>query len=148
MMFFRPWRWKIIIGSTRLRKGCVYRPGCWTKNRGKTPKMDGENFMVPNPMNKWMIWGETPLLLVQHPYLTNLDFPEIAGGPISLPKRYILSSQHRPHNGSSTWLPGKPMTAWKTNHDCLENLQKTLKHEVIISILDIFSISHVTPPEN
>ena len=26
------------------------------KDRGKTPKMDGENFME-NPMNKWMIWG-------------------------------------------------------------------------------------------
>ena len=26
--------------------------------------------MVQNPMNKWMIWGETPLFLVQHPSAT------------------------------------------------------------------------------
>ena len=30
--------------------------------------MDGENFME-NPINKWMIWGENPLFLVQHQYL-------------------------------------------------------------------------------
>ena len=32
-----------------------------SKNRGKTPKMDGEN-KGSNPMNKWMIWG-VPLFL-------------------------------------------------------------------------------------
>ena len=34
--------------------------------------MDGENtVMVPNPMNKWMIWGvKNHLFLVQHPYRT------------------------------------------------------------------------------
>ena len=35
--------------------------GCWTKNRGKTPKMDGENH--GKPYLKWMIWGENPLFL-------------------------------------------------------------------------------------
>ena len=28
-----------------------------SKNRGNNPKMDVENFMVPNPMHKWMIGG-------------------------------------------------------------------------------------------
>ena len=23
----------------------------------KTPKMDGENYFIENPMKKWMIWG-------------------------------------------------------------------------------------------
>ncbi len=33
-----------------------------SKNRGKTPKMDGENNGKPeNPMNKWMIWGFSPI---------------------------------------------------------------------------------------
>ena len=35
---------------------------CQPKNRGILPlKMDGENFME-NPMNKWMIWGENPII--------------------------------------------------------------------------------------
>jgi len=29
-----------------------------SKNRGKTPKMDGEN--NGKPLLKWMIWGEKP----------------------------------------------------------------------------------------
>ena len=39
-----------------------------SKNSG-TPKWMVK-IMVPNPMNKWMIWGEfsTPYFLVQHPY--------------------------------------------------------------------------------
>ena len=36
--------------------------------------MDGLELMG-NPMNKWMIWGETPLFLVQHPSV----FVEICG---------------------------------------------------------------------
>jgi len=31
-----------------------------SKNRGKHPKMDGEN-NEKNPINPWMIWGENPL---------------------------------------------------------------------------------------
>ena len=34
------------------------------------PKMDGENVMVPNPMNKWMIWvGFPPIFGNTHIYL-------------------------------------------------------------------------------
>ena len=42
-----------------------------SKNRGKTPKMDGKNFME-NPMNKWMIWGVFPLCLVQHTFSSEI----------------------------------------------------------------------------
>ena len=34
--------------------------GCWTKNRGILPPKWMVYFMVPNPMNKWMIWGVFP----------------------------------------------------------------------------------------
>ena len=34
---------------------------------GKPPKWMVK-IMVPNPMNKWMIWGVFPLFLVPHPY--------------------------------------------------------------------------------
>ena len=33
-----------------------------SKNRGKLPKMHGEN-NGSNPMNKWMIWGVFPFFL-------------------------------------------------------------------------------------
>ncbi len=36
-----------------------------SKYRGETPKMDSEN--NGKPYSKWMIWGDTPLFLVQHP---------------------------------------------------------------------------------
>ena len=37
----------------------TYMIWMFPKIRVVTPKMDGENFME-NPMNKWMIWEETP----------------------------------------------------------------------------------------
>ena len=41
-----------------------------SKNRGKT-RQNGWFIMVPNPMNKWMIWGETPLFLETPQWHTN-----------------------------------------------------------------------------
>ena len=36
------------------------KSGCWTKNRGVLPPKWMVKIMVPNPMNKWMIWGAHP----------------------------------------------------------------------------------------
>ena len=39
-----------------------------SKNRGKTPKMDGEkNGKMENPISKWMIWIFSPYFW-KHPY--------------------------------------------------------------------------------
>ena len=48
--------------ATFPRKSFPNQMGVEPKIVGFSPKMDGENFME-NPMNKWMIWGETPLFL-------------------------------------------------------------------------------------
>ena len=49
--------------------GGLAKPGSYmgvSKNRGKTPKMDG---LYGKSLLKWMIWGVKPsLFLVQHPY--------------------------------------------------------------------------------
>ncbi len=42
--------------------------GCWTKNRGIWPPKWMVKIMVPNPMNKWMIWGAHPYFW-KHPYI-------------------------------------------------------------------------------
>ena len=43
-----------------------------SKNRGKPPKWMVN--IVENPMNKWMIWGETPIFLEGHPYPSKIEW--------------------------------------------------------------------------
>ncbi len=91
--------------------------GCFQK-RG-TPKWM-MYFMVPNPMNKWMLWGVTkPLFLVQHPCTSR--------GPTDPWQRWLClcpvhpnqpTSQDSPgtvKNGHRLKRPGKALPKKKTN---------------------------------
>ncbi len=55
--------------------GIIWSYGCWTKNRGKTFPPKWMVYFREKPIKHGMIWWETPLFLVQHPYFTNLNFP-------------------------------------------------------------------------
>ncbi len=85
-----------------------------SKNRGETPKMDGENNGTPQKKNPW-IWGKNhypPLFLVQHPSLHFL-----------LPKRprwsAIFSSVFSWDSGgllgSEPERSQQPTTCWNSN---------------------------------
>ena len=69
-MAFRPFR--VIergVFGWMLTGSVFFSYGCWTKNRGKTPKMDGLQW---NTLLKWMIWGAHPYFW-KHPYLCGKD---------------------------------------------------------------------------
>ncbi len=66
--------WKDETFTWEYRATHPWRKIIWTKTHmgvstnTRVPQNGWWIFMVPNPMNKWMIWGENPLFLVQHPY--------------------------------------------------------------------------------
>ena len=77
-----------------------------SKNRGSPKWM--VKIMVPNPMNKWMIWGEKTLFLVQHPYIL------MGSCPHNFCFRFSLGSSISHQKGSwmSRWKLGSMVSTW------------------------------------
>ncbi len=77
-----------------------------SKNRGKTPKMDGL-FHGSNPIFQWMIWGKIlppPILVQQHPIL------ELFLGSVGSKTTTGLGQKKHVYHLESSHYPELPMT--------------------------------------
>ena len=83
---------------------------------GKHPKMDGLQFIMENPIDPWMIWGENPLLFLETPIFGNiLRVPQLPP-PLEYPPTnrasYLPCLAWIPPRSGATWWKSLDFRPW------------------------------------